>query len=149
MKWLAALLVPLALTACGDPEEAREERVHMLMSSVMQPAAEGIWDHGGFVLTEAGEQSLYPTDKAGWDEVAASAQELIEIAERLKTPEYAPDQGAWLDYSNGVITASEEIVRMAGAQDEEGVFNAGGTLYNACLGCHERYIVEEDEMAGG
>jgi hypothetical protein len=136
----------LFMAACQDAEAARQDRVHDMMADVMQPAAEGVWDHAGFILTAEGEESLYPTTEEGWEEVANNARNLITLAEDLKSPDYAPDQDAWADYADGVILASEEIIRAAATREEQRIFDAGGVLYNACLGCHNRYIVEAEQV---
>lgn len=140
MKRLGALTAALLLASCGDPEAARQERVHDMMGAVMQPGAESIWDRAGYIVTEEGEESLFPKTDAEWQDVADAAEEMAELGRRLQTADYAPDQDAWLDYSKGVVLASEQIEAAVAERDEGALFNAGGILYNACVGCHQTYV---------
>lgn len=150
MRILAAFAGLLFLAACGG--DAHMDEVHDLMSDVMEPAADGIWDRAGWIMTEEGEEELWPTTDEGWQEVAASAQKLAETAEQLKQPPYANGEANWNEIADGLVTAANRARQAAENQDKEELFDAGGHIYRVCVACHERYMIEDHEAmeeAGG
>ena len=145
---LLPLLLALLLTACGDPEAAREQRVHDFMVGEFNETAEAVWDNAGYVLTAEGEESLFPETDAEWQAIVADAAELKRLSARLASSELAADDQDWLVFSEGVGVVSDRIADAARAHDEEELFDAGGQLYQSCLACHERYIVEGTGRVG-
>lgn len=143
MRISAALFAFLAACA-GESEEIRDARVHDLMANELEPAADGVWDNAGWIITEAGEEKLWPTTEAGWAEVAASAERIAEIAESLKGNAYRQEGTDWDIYADGLVVAAERARVAALAQDEQEVFDAGGHIYQVCRACHERFIADED-----
>lgn len=134
----AALLIALAaLTGCG--EDARMERIHSLMTNELDDAADGIWEAAGYVITAAGEQSLYPSTDEEWRAVASSADDLAGLAEKMKGPDYALDDGDWAQISDGLVIAAGRARLAAEARDKEELFEAGGHIYRVCVSCHQAY----------
>ena len=144
---LVSLLVIAAVGGCTEqakvemPYEATSS-VHDFMYWVLEPAADGIWDSAGFILTEEGEQDLQPTDQAGWDAVRNSATLVAEAGNLLMMPGYRADEGDWVEYSQGLIRAGLVAREAALAKDADALFDAGGAIYNVCRACHSKYIVE-------
>ena len=52
----------------------------------------------------------------------------------------AVDNGAWMQFARSLIEAGTEAAAAAQAHDVERVFAAGERVYNACAGCHARYV---------
>ena len=144
----AGLIGSLGLSACsGSSSEGAGddwlESVHTFMNQEIDPAADGIWGAAGYIITEAGEQSLFPTTDEGWDGVIESADRLIALSAELEATKYSRDETDWIVYAQGLAAASEQVKTAANERDEEAVFEAGGLLYRVCLSCHERYRAPE------
>lgn len=117
---------------------------HQMMTWVMDPAADVIWGSAGSVLTEAGEESLAPTDGAGWDRVRNAAAMVAESGNLLMLP--GRSQGAdWDEFAGAIVTMGERAIGAAEARDEEALFEVGGQLYNVCVACHQIYMRPEEE----
>lgn len=144
----AVFAVPM-LTACGSKEADSpsdyEAKVHTFMLEELDEAVDGIWEHGGWVITEAGEESLFPDTDQGWEDVAASAERVKSLALELTKEEYSQGQEYWINLSNGLADAADIAKEAAIAKDEQAVFDAGGVIYNICKSCHERYELENAE----
>ncbi|MBI1394109.1 MAG: hypothetical protein GC152_15360 [Alphaproteobacteria bacterium] len=140
-KCAAAVAVITVMTGCGA-ETSKLDAVHRLMTEEMEPAAEGIWDAAGYVITAAGEESLYPTTDEGWRAVAGKANELAAAAEKLKDPLYAIDNGEWVAISESLVIASGVARAAADSRNEQDLFDAGGQIYGVCLSCHQAYSPE-------
>ena len=72
---VSGLLFLFSLSGCGGEPPAAvmpyqaTASVHDFMYWVLEPAADGIWDSAGFIVTIEGEVDLQPTTQEGWDEV--------------------------------------------------------------------------------
>ena len=85
------LLALLALPACTDPTESETEPavtdspyntsldMKNLMSLVVEPVADTLWESAGWVLSDAGYEELYPTTNEGWDFAYRQSAMIIEI----------------------------------------------------------------------
>ncbi len=110
-----------------------------LMSLVLEPAADTLWDSGGWVLDSAGYEELYPTTDEGWAFVRAQAAVIVETGNMLALPGRAEDNDAWMIYSQGLSEAGINAMTAAAAQNEEDFFQAGAQLYSVCTACHQAY----------
>ena len=94
-----ALLAGLSLlAACSAPEESDSNTastgtsfnttldVAQVMTLVLEPASDILWDSGGWVLDAAGYEELYPTTDEGWDYVRAQAAVVVESGNMLALP---------------------------------------------------------------
>lgn len=115
--------------------------VHDLMYWVIEPAADGIWDSAGFVITQDGEQDLQPTTAQGWDQVRNSATLVAESGNLLMMPGYRADEEDWVEYAQGLIRTGLQARAAAQARDADALFEAGGAIYNVCRACHSKYVV--------
>lgn len=109
-----------------------------LMWNILDPAADGIWDSAGTIITAAGSRELAPTTDEGWEEVVQSAALLAEAGNLLMIPGRSNGAG-WNDYSAELRAASQRAMAAAQAQNSDRLFDAGGEIYQACRGCHEKY----------
>ncbi|MAK59890.1 MAG: hypothetical protein CMK09_02820 [Ponticaulis sp.] len=146
---LASISAAFMLAACGggQSEEARQEAIKSFMADVYDPAADGIWTNSGWVLTMEGEESLFPTNDAEWQEVADHADNLVNLTRELQDDKYAAGDQEWKAIADGVIVFAEEAKQAALNKDEQELFDVGGDIYRACVACHQRYSVPNSTMA--
>ena len=144
-------LLGIGITSCSKSSETTELRDNIephfnttlsnkeIMSLILEPASDILWDSGGWVLDAAGYEELFPTTDDGWDYVRAQAAIVVETGNLLALPERAPDNDAWLIYSNGLSEAGLLAMDAAESKNEEAFFEAGGQIYSVCTACHQAY----------
>ena len=144
-------LLGIGITSCSKSSETTELRDNTephfnttlsnkeIMSLILEPASDILWDSGGWVLDAAGYEELFPTTDDGWDYVRAQAAIVVETGNLLALPERAPDNDAWLIYSNGLSEAGLLAMDAAESKNEEAFFEAGGQIYSVCTACHQAY----------
>ena len=110
-----------------------------LMTMVLEPAADTLWDNAGWIESAAGYEELYPTTDDGWDFMIAQAAVVAESGNLLALPGRAVDNEAWLIYSEGMIEAGQMAMDAAQRRHEEDFFQAGAQLYSVCRACHQTY----------
>jgi len=112
----------------------------VLMESVIAHSAEVYWNSVQVIVDENGVTELKPQTDEEWEFVWAAALMIAESGNLLMMPPRAVDDGAWLQFSRSLIEAGTEAAAAAEAHDVDRVFAAGEQVYNACLGCHMRYV---------
>ena len=136
------------LVGCSNEqsEELAAEAVYntqldtqQIMSLVLEPASDILWDSAGWVMDAAGYEDLYPTTDEGWDFVRAQAAIVVESGNMLALPGRAEDNDAWMIYSEGLSEAGLLAMKAAAEQNEEDFFQAGAQLYSVCTACHQAY----------
>jgi len=120
------------------------------MGHVVDPAAFLYWDNSGSVVTEAGEQDRYPTTDEGWDVLVTGASTLVEAGNMLQLPGRVREPVAeWNKYSQ-MLSQRAMIARAAAEKhDKTAVFDEGARLYEVCVACHEKFIIEPQLKAEG
>lgn len=145
-----AIALTLSLAACGGggvSDDDRMDKVYQLMMEEMDPATDGIWLKSGWVMTEDGEQSLFPTTDEGWAEVAAAAEQLKAVNQKLQSDEYSGGDAEWVAIADGLNVFADQAKEAALAQDKQELFDVGGDIYRVCLACHQRYIIDDEEAS--
>lgn len=132
----------LASCSPADKEQARMDRVQKFMLEKVDPTTDGIWDKAGLIVTEEGEERLWPTTDEGWQEVAKTADDLAALSRELQEDKYSAGNEEWNAISEGLAVASDVAKEAALAHDEEALFDAGGQIYRVCLACHQRFIID-------
>jgi len=137
------------LFGCSDeqPEESAAPETayniqldtQQIMSLVLEPASDILWDSAGWVMDAAGYEDLYPTTDEGWDFVRAQAAIVVESGNMLALPGRAEDSDAWMIYSEGLSEAGLLAMKAAAEQNEDDFFQAGAQLYSVCTACHQAY----------
>lgn len=153
MRILITAVLLFVFGGCAQPAEQETPKVNFqpstsifnLMVWGLEPAADVLWDSAGFIVTEDGEQDLQPTTDEGWDHVRNNATVVAESGNLLMMPGYAADDGDWMEYSAALQVAGVRARDAAIAKDADALFDAGAKLYNVCLACHNRYIIETVE----
>jgi len=139
------------LAACSAPEEVEDGiadaasnydltlTIPEIMTYVLEPASDTLWDSGGWVLDASGYEELYPTTDEGWAFVKAQAAVVAESGNLLALPGRAVDNDAWMIYSKGLYEAGLLAMQAADAQNEDDFFQAGAQIYSVCTACHQAY----------
>jgi len=151
---LAAVVITSSalLAACGDSSQsttassAAEPSYNLslnmseFMLLVLEPAADTIWGSAGWIddISE-GYYELYPDNDEAWARVREQAAVVVEAGNAMMLPGRAPDQGAWVTYSQAMSTVGLTLMRALQDQDEEATFQAGAQLYSVCTACHQAY----------
>lgn len=81
-----------------------------------------------------------PTTDEQWVNVERAALELAESGNLLLVPGRAVDEGEWANYSHMLIDTASKAYTAAQAKDIDGVSDAGNAIYEACEGCHKKYM---------
>ena len=145
VRW-AAIGCCLVTSGCAHQRESTAPpfkpvtTVVELMESVIAHAAEVYWESVQITVDETGEHDRSPQTDEEWESVWAAALTIAESGNLLMMPPRALDDGAWMQFARSLIEAGVEAAAAAQAHDTERVFAAGEQVYNACLGCHTRYI---------
>lgn len=139
-------------SAAGAPGAKFNTDIPMteFMGHVVDPAAFLYWNNSGSVVTEEGEKDRYPTTDEGWDVLVTGATTLVEAGNMMQLPHRVRQPAdEWNKYAQ--MLSERALVALAAAEkhDKQAVFDEGGRLYQACVGCHEKFIVEPAEAAGG
>ncbi|MFN4175555.1 MAG: hypothetical protein ACK4F1_01245 [Phenylobacterium sp.] len=120
------------------------------MGHVVDPAAFMYWKGSGTVIDDKGEHDLSPTTDEGWDVLVTGASILVEAGNTLQLPHRvrAP-QAEWNKYAK-LLSERAMIARAAAEKhDKTAVFDEGGRLYEVCVACHEKFIIEPELKANG
>ncbi len=128
----------------GPPFEARAT-VKELMVSVVDPAADVLWDSVGTVISEEGVDEWYPKTDEEWATVRNAAVTIMESGNLLMMEGRARDQGAWMDLSRAMIDAGAAALEAAAAKNPDAVFAVGETVYVACDRCHGLYWIDDKD----
>lgn len=115
-----------------------------LMHLVLEPAADVLWDSAGWVMTIEGETSLVPTTEEEWLVVENAAGVIIASGDLLKIPHASEERSEpWFTYSDQ-LSEQGRIAREAILnRDGDALFQAGASLYQSCVQCHNDYWVTE------
>lgn len=154
-----AAIAAALLSACspGTPAASKTEvrfntdvPMTEFMGHFVDPAAFMIWKNSGTMIDAAGEHSLYPTTDEGWDVLVTGATMLVEAGNVLQLPgrTRAPE-AEWNKYARMMSERALVVRAAAEKHDEKAVFDEGGRLYEACVACHEQFVVQPELKANG
>ena len=151
MSRVAAALVlasTLLFASCGDrsgPPYKPMVDVKDLMISIVDPAADVLWDAVGTIITMEGIDEWYPETDEEWAEVRNAAVVLMESGNLLMMGNRARDQETWMRLSLAMIDAGEAALQAAESRDPEQVFAVGEQIYFACDRCHGLYWIGDED----
>ncbi len=148
MLVLLVLVGVVPLVACGEPDGPPFKPmvdVKQLMVSIVDPAADVLWDSVGTVISEEGVDEWYPKTDEEWATVENSAIVLMESGNLLMIGKRARDQTAWMQMSRQMIDAAAEALAAAESKDPDAVFAVGETVYFACDRCHGLYWIDDTD----
>jgi hypothetical protein len=140
---LVLVVAGLLFLACAKPPEPPPfvpvAGVRLLMTSLLDPAADVLWDAVRIEMTLEGTQEFQPQTDEEWAAVRNAAVLLAESGNLLMMERRAVDQGDWIAWCQALVRAGESAMQAADARDPDAVFDAGGEVYVTCAGCHETY----------
>lgn len=119
--------------------------VSQLMTMILDPAADAVWDSVGTVITAEGRDYWEPETDEEWATVANGAMTLIEGANLLMIGERARDQDGWMQLSRSMADAGMLMHDAAEARDADLVFELGEAVYRTCDSCHNLYWVGDED----
>jgi hypothetical protein len=143
-----------------------------MMHSMVDPAANGLFDSVQIVVDEKGTRQEGPETDQDWQEVGNRAQVLLDVSEYLQTPglrgarprdrsgnpgiENEPgeiqrlmdsEHETFARNARRLHDAASVIKRAADAKDRNALWDALGGLDGACEVCHLRYWYPNDKRA--
>jgi len=113
--------------------------VKQLMTWVIDPAADVVWDSVATIMTEAGTKDIAPHTDEEWAAVRNSAAIVAESGNLLMIEGRARDRDKWMTAARRLAVAANQALKAAEAKNVDSLFAAGGDIYNACAACHQRY----------
>ena len=149
MRITCALVLLAALAAGGCGAAAPEPLPFkpfadnkLLMQAVLDPAADGLWDSVGWIITTEGTEEIYPRTDEEWDKVKHAVVTIIESGNLLMMVPRAKDGEDWMRFSQGLIDVGTTVLRAVESKDRDKVFTMGGDVYDVCTACHAKYSPE-------
>jgi hypothetical protein len=131
--------------------------VKEIMGHMVDYNAFGVWNRQGWLIDKDGPHELFPTTEAEWLNAESAAISLAETSNVLLLPGRPQDEDRrWVDYAHALYDASMKAQATAqkageimaktptGAEYDaakQAFFEAGSEIYEACLQCHNHYIV--------
>lgn len=105
----------------------------VLMSTVVDPAADQIWKYAGSVQDASGTHDLSPKTPAAWNTVIGGAEGLKKGAKALRgDPRFTKFAGDLDDLAN-------QIMKAVNKRDSRPLLRLGGELDALCERCHQQY----------
>lgn len=145
--------------------------VRELMTNIVDPLSDNIFDAVGSDVTAKGVVETKPTTDDDWAKVMQGAIVLAEASNLLKIPrKIAPaddyvaknpgemppaeieaaidkNRGAWNAYSNAMRDQALKVVDIVKARDTEKLLAAGSDIDKACESCHLAFWYPGDREA--
>lgn len=118
----------------------REEIMHHMVI----PNAQVVWGASGTIYTLKGTEERQPKSEDEWITVEAAATTLTEAGNLLMMEGRAMDTVQWIERARALRDAGAQVSQAAKAKDVAALFDKGGTLFEACQGCHFQYRFEKD-----
>lgn len=119
--------------------------VKRLMSGMVDPSADAVWQAVAITIDRTGEHHTRPTTAAEWLAVQNHAMTVAESANLLMIAPRARDAGDWIARSRALREAGARAYEAALKQDPEALLTVGGEIYDACAACHTQYLPPESE----
>jgi len=150
MRWtlafgLAVVVLAVGCTGTEEPPFKPMATVKDLMQSVVDPAADIVWDAVGTVVSEKGIEEWAPETDEEWARVRGASMILMESGNLLMMGDRARDNAAWMRMAQGLVDAGARALEATEARDPEAVFDIGEEVYNSCNSCHNLYWVGDED----
>ena len=145
--WCLAAVCAILSVGCraADPPAAPFKTVvgtRDLMTTVIDPSADIVWNAVKTIVTTAGVNDVRPTSDDEWAAVRNAAITVAESGNLLMLGPRAKDDGEWMRASQALIETGTAAMRAAEAKNADELFTVGGDMYSACLNCHQKYMAE-------
>ena len=149
-------------------EEATQFRptatVKDIMTSVIDPEADVLWNSVATIVTASGTEEREPKTDEDWETLRRSAIQLVEATNLLRVPGrlvakpgeksenpnielqpetiqrmIAEDPAGWSALVDRLHDAAVPALKAIEARNAKGLFDAGDQIEHACEACHQRY----------
>ena len=127
-----------AATVPPAPTLQSTATVKQLMLGAVIPASDIVF----------GVAATTPADDATWAKVQANAVVIAEMAKLLTENPRKKDDGEWIAKSQAMYDTANAVAVAATEKNAEKVSDAGNNLYDACDGCHMKYMPSRQGSAG-
>ena len=112
------------------------------MLNVLDPAADGIWESVGTIMTKEGTFEKFPATDDEWAVVRMHAIQLAESGNLLLLPSRSGGSADWVTQAQALIDVSNTAIKAIEAKDKDTLFTVGGDIYDVCTNCHKQFAVE-------
>lgn len=142
---VAATVSPIAslaahpVSAPPDFEPRPSHTVQQLMVGVVDPAADGIWNSAGSIVTGTSEETWAPSTDTDWQRLEGHARALARGADALLDPARVNGRAEWIAPARALRTASAAALAAAQQRDTPAIYAASEQLLDACQQCHRHY----------
>lgn len=113
-----------------------------LMLNVLDPAADGLWEAVGTIITLEGRFEKAPQTDDEWAGVRANAIQLAESGNLLMLPSRSSGSAEWITEAKALIEASNRALKAIEAKDKDALFTIGGDIYDVCTNCHKQFALQ-------
>ena len=120
-----------ALTAAHD--------VKAIMTGVVDPAADGIWNSHGAIATPTSDESWAPSTDEDWRRLEGHARALQRGADALLEPARVNGRAGWIDPARSLRAAADRALTAVRQRSVEGLSAASEGLLDACQQCHKAH----------
>lgn len=135
-----------------------------LMTSVIDPEADVLWNSVATIVTASGTEEREPKTDEDWATLRRSAIQLVEATNLLRVPGrlvanpgeksenpnielqpetiqkmIAEDPAGWSALVDRLHDAAVPALKAIEARNAKGLFDAGDQIEHACEACHQRY----------
>ena len=159
---------PASATPAADAEMMAVVSVRELMTYLIDPLSDNVFDAVGIDVTDKGIVETNPTTDEDWAKIRQGAIALAEGSNMLKIPrriapendnvaknlgELPPDEiqkrvdasrGLWNSFSNLLRDEALKVLDIVDAKDTGKLFQAGGDIDRACETCHLEFFYPGD-----
>jgi hypothetical protein len=118
---------------------AASHSVHILMAGLVDPAADGIWNSAGSIVTPASEETWAPATDEDWRRLEGHARALARGADALIDPARVNGREDWAVPARALGVASAAALAAAQRRDTGAIYAASEQLLDACQQCHTHY----------
>lgn len=163
--------VPAAVPAAAGSEMTAVVSVRELMTNIIDPLSDNIFDAVGSDVTAKGVVETKPTTEEDWAKVRQGAIVLAEGSNLLKIPRKAApahdyvaknpgelppaeidaaiekNRGAWNAYANALRVEALKVIDIVDAKDTDKLVQAGSDIDRACESCHLAFWYPGDREA--
>lgn len=162
---------PAPAPAAAEPDLTPIVSVRELMTNIIDPLSDNIFDAVGVDVTDKGTVETKPTTDEDWAKVRQGAIALAEGMNLLKMPrrmappddnvaknpgELPPvaiqakvetDRALWNKHADALRDEALKVMEIVKAKDADKLFQAGSDIDRACESCHLEYWYPGDRAA--